>query len=113
MLFKKTITLTILSSLFIIIFAFIAYIRSWEKSQPKFVIQGGIIEKITPYYKSGGDLHWGLYGVRVYIHNLQIPIDFSKKNWNYEVQNNTKVDLLVRRSFFGNELDGLEVKNGK
>ena len=105
----------IINPTFVILFMFfcfillLCYIKIWENRQPKFLIENAKIHQILPYHKGGGDLHWTLNGIRIYIENDLRPIDFPSKNWNDSIKVGSEVNLIVRKSFFGNELDGIEI----
>lgn len=86
------------------------YARVWELRQPEVVLDGVHITKILPYRKGGGDLHWSFNGRRVYIREDERLIDFPMKRWDSGIRVGDRVRITVRRSFFGNELDGLEVR---
>ena len=85
------------------------YARLWELRQPEVVLEGVQVTKILPYRKGGGDLHWSLNGRRVYIREDKRLIDFPMKRWNSDIHVGDSVRMTVRRSFFGDELDGLEI----
>ena len=85
------------------------YIKTWETRQPMLELNDVVVEKILPYHRGGGDLHWSLKGYRIYIEDDPRPIDFPLKNWEDSIQVNDRISLRVRASFFNNELDGLVV----
>lgn len=86
------------------------YIRIWELQQPKVELKKVCIVEILPYRQTAGDLHWSYKGYRIYIKGDKRTIDFAKKNWNESIEINDSVNMVVRQSFFGNELDGLRVE---
>lgn len=85
------------------------YVRVWELHQPEVVLEGVHVTKILPYRKGGGDLHWSLNGRRVYVREDERLIDFPLKRWNSDIRVGDSVRITVRKSFFGDELDGLEI----
>ncbi|MEE8409955.1 MAG: hypothetical protein V3T05_10135 [Myxococcota bacterium] len=92
---------------------FAGYVRVWEWRQPAMRIERATVSSIVPYYRSGGDLHWSLRGMRVYFEGdgetPVAPIDYPAKHWDETVQVDDTVDAVIRRSFFGNEYDGLQI----
>ena len=93
--------------------AFGGYTKYWESRQPKQIINSAIVREIEPYYNSGGDLHWSSSGNRILIEGENRPINFPEKNWDNTVQESDTIDLIIRRSYFGNELDGLKIDDHK
>ena len=85
------------------------YARVWELRQPDIVWEGVHVVKILPYRKGGGDLHWSFNGRRVYVQEDERLIDFPMKRWNSDIRVGDSVRITVRKSFFGDELDGLEI----
>jgi hypothetical protein len=85
------------------------YIRLWEYFQPKEDLRNVQVVSIFPYHRGGGDLHWSIKGYRVFIDKDNRPIDFPIDTWDESIQVYEYVNITVRKSFFGNELDGLEV----
>ena len=83
----------------------------WEKRQPKEQMSGRI--KLIEPYQNHNDLHWSSNGYRIFIEGEDRPIDFPRKNWDDTVREGDSVDLIVRRSFFGDELDGLSIDDHK
>lgn len=108
---RKNIILPAFLFLTIFIIIFITYIHVWEHSQEKFKFENVAIISIKHYYKSGGDLHWSVSGFRVFIDSDERPIDFPLKYWNKIIKEGSKVNIIARKSFFGNELDGLEINS--
>ena len=92
-----------------LIIILVSYIHIWESFQEKIIIKNSEVLKIIPYYQSGGDLHWSRKGYRIYINNEYRPIDFPIRKWDERIKESSKVKLIVRKSFFGDELDGLEI----
>ena len=107
----KTLIVKMFLLFFVMLTLFVVYIHIWEYNQPKKVLKNVTIFKIVKYYYSGGDLHWGYRGFRVYIANDHRPIDFPIRNWNNSIKINTRATLIVRESFFGEELDGLSIES--
>lgn len=85
-------------------------IRGWESAQPCVILNNARVERIIPYSLRGGDLHWSYKGNRVYIAGDERPIDFSARRWNDRVRTGDEVSIVVRKSFFSNELDGLAIQ---
>jgi len=83
--------------------------RVWEWRQPEVHLEAVTVSSVTPYYQSGGDLHWSLGGTRVYLNGDEVPagpIDYPEDAWNQTVETHDEVDVVIRRSFFGDEWDG-------
>lgn len=93
----------------IIIFILGVYIRIWEWRQEKFELKNVTIVRILPYHSGGGDLHWSFKGFRVYVDSDNRPIDFPEKNWDSIIQIGDRVVIIARKSFFFDELDGLNI----
>ncbi len=111
--FRAASVKTVLLVVFLAIAAVGLYARIWEMRQPEFLLPSVHVTKILPYRQGGGDLHWSLNGRRVYIQEDQRLIDFPMKKWNRDIQVGDTVTITVRRSFFGNELDGLNIQKVK
>jgi len=103
----KPILLT--SAIIILLFGLIVYIKIWEAIQTEIELENVIIVKIQ-HYEYSGDLHWHIKGYRIYIKGDERPIDFPEKKWDASIKIKERVTLIVRRSFFGDELDGLQVR---
>ena len=92
---------------------FLSYARIWEWRQPEVALQGVRVASIVPYYASGGDLHWRIDGTRIYLDSpdvdADVPVDFPADAWDERVAAHDTVDVVVRRSFFGEEYDGLRI----
>lgn len=84
--------------------------RVWEWRQPQVQLTGVTVEAVVPYYQSGGDLHWSIRGTRVQLQGLDGPVDFPEKQWNASIRAGDLADAVIRRSFFGDEYDGLEIR---
>lgn len=86
------------------------YARLWEMRQPRVQLEDARVISIVSYHeRSGGDVHWHIDGVRVYFDAVDGAVDFPAKNWNERIAESDRVDAVIRRSFFGNEYDGLSV----
>jgi hypothetical protein len=86
--------------------------RLWEWRQPPVRLEAVTVSSVTPYYQSG-DLHWSLEGVRVHLAGHEVPpgpVDYPGSAWDARVQPQDRVDVVIRRSFFGDEWDGLAVE---
>ncbi len=90
--------------------AFLAYTKVWEWRQEKVPVNHATILSITPYADLDGEYHWSLDGNRIYVEGNQAPIDFPSKYWDDSVKVGDEVDLLIRKSYFNNEYDGLKVE---
>lgn len=97
------------SAFFLVIILFGVYVKIWEWRQEKFELKNVLIKIIIPYYASGGDLHWSFKGFRIYVDSDNRPIDFPEKNWNSTIQIGDSVIIIARKSFFFDELDGLNI----
>ncbi len=92
--------------------AFISYVHLWEWRQPPVRLEGVTVQSIVPYYQSGGDLHWSVNGVRVHFEGAEVasgPVDYPADQWEEGVSESDRVDAVIRRSFFGDEYDGLAI----
>ncbi len=84
--------------------------RLWEWRQPVIEVRSATVTSVVPYYRSGFQLHWGLRGRRVRVDALDGPVDFPVRLWDDAVHVGDTVNARVRRSFFGNEYDGIAVE---
>jgi hypothetical protein len=87
--------------------------RLWEWRQPLVELRAVTVEALAPYYHSGGDLHWSIRGTRVRLEGLEGPVDFPARRWDASIRVGDVADAVVRRSFFGNEYDGLEIREAE
>lgn len=89
------------------------YAHLWEWRQPQVRVEAATVSSLEPFYSSGGDLHWGTRGVRVHLEGAEEapsgPVDFHTKHWDESVGVGDEVDVVIRRSFFGDEWDGLAI----
>jgi hypothetical protein len=89
------------------------YAHVWEWRQPQVRVEAATVTSLEPFYSSGGDLHWSTRGVRVRLSGPEQapsgPVDFHDKHWNESVAVGDEVDATIRRSFFGDEWDGLAI----
>lgn len=92
---------------------FLAYTRIWEWRQPSVEVQALTLESVTPYFRSGGDIHWTRRGQRVYLGGgEQAPsgaVDFPAAHWDASLAAGDRVDVVVRKSYFGDQWDGIEI----
>jgi len=86
-----------------------AVAHTWEWRQPRLELKAVAVEALAPYYQSGRDLHWGLRGTRVQLHGLDGPVDFPARRWDSSIRVGDMADAVIRKSFFGDEYDGLEI----
>jgi len=87
--------------------------RIWESRQPQVELKAVTVEAVTPYYRSGGDLHWGIRGKRVQLQGVKGPVDFPARRWDSSIEVGDVADAVVRRSFFGDQYDGLEIRQAE
>ncbi len=99
----------LISAVIVLLLGLMIYIKIWEAMQTEIHLDNVIIVKIQPFEYSG-DLHWPIKGYRIYIKEDKRPIDFPEKKWETSIKIKETVTLIVRRSFFGDELDGLQVR---
>ncbi|MCP4204370.1 MAG: hypothetical protein GY769_20860 [bacterium] len=90
-----------------------AFARLWEWRQPKMELTGVTVTSAVRYQDSGGDLHWTRRGMRVRLSGLEEPVDFPARHWEAAIQTGDTIDVVVRRSFFGDEYDGLASARGR
>ncbi|MDH3745936.1 MAG: hypothetical protein OES47_12620 [Acidobacteriota bacterium] len=86
-----------------------AFARLWEWRQPQLEHAGVTVSKTVGYYSSGGDIHWSRKGMRVHLDGVDGVVDFPARHWDPSVQEGDTVDVVIRRSFFGNQYDGLAI----
>ena len=100
-----------LFALALVVFAgFLGYARLWEWRQPKIQLDDVRVASVSPYHRSGLELHWNWQGKRVFFEGeLEGPVDFPEERWRDDIEVDDKVDAVVRKSFFGNEYDGLSI----
>lgn len=112
---NKYITYGIISTFCVLIFIG-TYVRIWEERQPKRHITKTIVRSIEPYSHTN-ELHWSFRGFKIYINEVDKPIDFPLKNWDDTVEVGDTVDLVVRKSYqwlgLKDELDGLNIDDHK
>ena len=82
----------------------------WEAFQPKVEITGVEVLSAESYHQRGGDLGWRRLGARVRAEGLEGAVDFPARRWDPRVLAGDTVDLVVRRSLFGAEYDGLAIE---
>jgi hypothetical protein len=88
-------------------------VRIWEWRQPRVELRAIAVEAATPYQQSWRDLHWSLRGTRVRLQGLEGPVDFPAKRWDESIRVGDVADAVVRKSFFGDEYDGLEIRQAE
>jgi hypothetical protein len=87
------------------------YARYWESKQPEIEIKGAVVSSIEPYhYRS--DI-WSSSGSRLQINGEKRTIQFPSEVWDSTVKEGDLVDIVARRSFFGDNLDGLRIDDNK
>ncbi|MFQ5525088.1 MAG: hypothetical protein ACE5GX_02395 [Thermoanaerobaculia bacterium] len=86
------------------------FARLWEWRQPRLELTAVTVVSAERYYSSGGDLHWSWRGMRVRFSGLDEVVDFPERRWNNHIGVDDSVDVVIRRSFFGEEYDGLSVR---
>jgi hypothetical protein len=90
-----------------------AVARIWEWRQPQVELRATTVEAAAPYHQSWKDLHWSLRGTRVRLQGLEGPVDFPARQWDESIRVGDVADAVVRKSFFGNEYDGLEIRQAE
>jgi hypothetical protein len=81
----------------------------WEWRQPRLELTGMTIAAASPYYHPGGDLGWSRSGARVRLETVEGTVDFLARRWDGDLRVGDTVNVVIRRSFFGHEYDGLAV----
>ena len=85
------------------------FIRLWEWRQPELELAGATVTSAVSYYYPGGDVGWSRRGARVRFETVEGAVDFLARHWDHTVRAGDTVDVVIRRSFFGGEYDGLAV----
>ncbi len=88
---------------------FFGYTRVWEWRQDKLPQQAAKVISVTPYAQLEGEFHWSSEGMRITLDGVEGPIDYPIKQWNETIQAGDTVDAVIRKSYFDNEYDGLEI----
>lgn len=89
----------------------LGYARLWEWRQPAVHLQGATVQSIVPYHQFGVEPHWSLRGMRVNFEGEPARlVDFPSDRWDGLVKVDDLVDAVIRKSFFGDEYDGLEIR---
>jgi len=83
--------------------------RVWEIHQPRLQLEAVTVLATRPYYTNGIELHWSLTGTRVRLAGVEGPVDFANQRWDPSLEAGDTVDVVLRKSFFGDEYDGLAV----
>ena len=89
------------------------YARLWEWRQPRVHVESATVSSLEPFYSEGAEVHWSTGGVRVHLVGAEQaprgPVDFHTEHWDESVGVGDEVDAVIRRSFFGDEWDGLAI----
>ncbi len=100
-------------ALALVVAGLLGFARLWEWRQPEVRIHAVTVASVTPYYQSGGDMHWSASGMRVFLRGERVPsgpVDYPEEVWDRAVGPRDRVDVVIRRSFFGDEWDGLAIR---
>ncbi len=85
------------------------FARLWEWRQPELELAGVSVTSAVSYSWPGGDLGWSRRGARVRLETVHGTVDYSVRRWDRTVRAGDTVDVVIRRSLFGDEYDGLAV----
>ena len=72
-------------------------------------LAGVRVTSLVCYSCPGGDLGWSRRGARVRLETVEGTVDYAARRWDLTVRAGDTVDAVIRRSFFGDEYDGLVV----
>ncbi|MFH0983087.1 MAG: hypothetical protein V2A79_16330 [Planctomycetota bacterium] len=101
---------TALATAALAVVAFLGFARVWEWRQPREQLEAVQAVSVVPYHgPAGGRLHWSWRGMRVHFEGRDPPVDYPANVWDGSVTEGATVDAVIRRSFFGNEYDGLRI----
>ena len=86
--------------------------RIWEWRQPPQTVESAVIESAVPNCGPLGDLGLVSCETRARITGLEGEIEFSASRWDPSIAEGDTVRVVVRRSAFGADYDGLEISGG-
>ena len=91
------------------ILIFLGYVRVWEWRQPAVRLEAAKITAIAPYGQEDGVFRSWAGGVHVRLKGYDSPVDYPADKWDESLTVGDVANGLVRKSFFGDGYDGLEI----
>jgi hypothetical protein len=90
-------------------FGFLGVVRVWEWRQPKVQLQAVKVTSIAPSDHWHGYIGWKSRGVTVRFEGRDVAVDYPAKRWDESVKAGESVNAVIRKCFFRQHYDGLQV----